>query len=924
MTEPVARLMMLFALLFPAGMCFALAWLAARRKIGATRPFVALMIAAGCWTLIYAVELQLGTSDLARYLGLVKYAFISTSPLFWLLFALTYSRPNKPLSRALIVALTVIPLTTACIGIAGDPWQLLYVAYLPVKIGPVETFTHQVGWWFYVHVAVSYAYIVVGTLALIRFTMKSHTLYRRNLLPVFLAVSAPLVVNVIYISGLSFTQAFDFTPLSFAATGVLFATSILRFRLLDLAPLARDFIVDKMSEGIVVVDQRGRVIDLNPAATRILTIAADEAIGRMANALFAERLLDAPAGLFTCSSPQTVTAKVDGAIASFEVQGKALRGEAEEPLGYVCTFRDIANTERRFRSLFDFNADAVLAIDADGQVVDANATALRLFGYEQATILTLGWKDLVAPEDQARTAAELFQQGSGGTAHLEATATRADGWRIALSLSALPMLREHERSGHYLIARDITERHKAAARLQYIANHDSLTNLPNRTYFLERLSQVLLSSSEHSQVAVLFLDCNGFKQVNDRLGHAAGDHLLGAFARRLESAVRSEDAVARMGGDEFTILIEDVVSVEQTTQVALRIQRHLERPFRIENASVTVGASIGIAFAKPGEVTATDLLRQADAAMYQAKIGSSLYCVYQSADVANPAYPSSSTDEDRLSEGLRRSEFLLMYQPIVSLATGAVLGVEALVRWRHPELGLLMPGSFLPLAIRSGLVRELGNWTFAEACRQASEWHARLGERAPFVTVNVAWAQIEDPLFVSVIRECLRKFRLPANLLLLEFPGGSVESSSASRAVFDDLHGLGVRTALDNLGSVAFSPARLKESSVAMLKLDASIAREVTLDGFDRALVRAAVSLSHDLLLPLVAQGVETSATASELHSLGCDYAQGYLFAEPLTASAATELLLYVERSPLTEVGSDEEAKEAIVVQDQPALEATA
>jgi diguanylate cyclase (GGDEF)-like protein/PAS domain S-box-containing protein len=445
------------------------------------------------------------------------------------------------------------------------------------------------------------------------------------------------------------------------------------------------------------------------------------------------------------------------------------------------------------------------------------------------------------------------------------------------------------------VTRDISERKAFEDRLEYQATHDPLTGLPNRTLFLDRLELAMARSRRSNRpVAVLFCDVDHFKVVNDSLGHSAGDRLLVALAQRLRDALRPGDTVARFGGDEFVILCDDLVTEHDAVAIADRAIEAVHEPLTVESTEVFAAMSIGIAFASP-DTEPEAMIRDADAAMYLAKErGRARYEVYD--ERMRSTLVERLDIETALRRAVTRHELRVVYQPTISLDTGRIVGVEALLRWEHPERGLMVPSDFIDVAEETGLIVPIGMWVIEQACRQAQRWRAARPEGEPlFVSVNLSGRQLDTPALIDNVADILLRTGLDPGLLGLEITESVVMrdpevSTTALRALKD----LGVRLAVDDFGTGYSSLAYLRRFPVELLKVDQAFVHGLgaeSVDAEDRAIVAAVVSLAHTLGMKAIAEGVETPDQLSELRALGCDMAQGFLIAKPITASAVDDLI---------------------------------
>jgi diguanylate cyclase (GGDEF)-like protein len=449
----------------------------------------------------------------------------------------------------------------------------------------------------------------------------------------------------------------------------------------------------------------------------------------------------------------------------------------------------------------------------------------------------------------------------------------------------------------------VVERIRAQEQIAHQATHDGLTGLANRLLFRDRLELALARADRRgSFAALLFLDLDRFKDVNDTLGHSAGDQLLRSVAARLQVALRASDTLARFGdevftlarfgGDEFVVLCEDLASEDGAVRIAERVQQALLSPFVLERKEHVVTASIGIVLASGSDRDAEDLLRDADIAMYRAKErGPGNWEIFDEA-LRKRALERVAT-ERALRNALETGELRLHYQPIVALDGGAVQFVEALVRWEHPERGLLPPGEFIPIAEESALILQIGAWTLREACDQASRWRALFGDRAPLpVSVNVSARQLAQADLPEIVRQVLRETGLSAGDLAIEVTETAlIVDSSGPAASLRELKALGVRILLDDFGTGYSSLSHLQRFPIDALKIDRSFVMHLGAGEDDRAIVRAIAAMANALGLEVVAEGVESAEQAAEAQALGCGWAQGYYFARPAPPSEVESLI---------------------------------
>jgi diguanylate cyclase (GGDEF)-like protein len=434
----------------------------------------------------------------------------------------------------------------------------------------------------------------------------------------------------------------------------------------------------------------------------------------------------------------------------------------------------------------------------------------------------------------------------------------------------------------------------AQAKLAYDASHDELTRLPNRVLFMDLLSHAIQMTARHDdyQYAVMFLDLDRFKLVNDSLGHSVGDELLKGVATRLRNCVRSADTVARFGGDEFVILVEQFHEIHEVTKIAQRIQEQLSVPFSLDDYAVHTGTSIGITFSSIGYQHPEEVLRDADAAMYRAKAeGKGRYIIF------DPALQASALERLQLETDLRQAiadrGFCLHYQPIISLSTGEVSGFEALLRWQHPTQGWISPAKFIPIAEETGLISQLGLWVFQEACHQLSAWHEQLPNQ-PFLmlNVNLSAMQLKQVYLIAQIEEALKVANLSAHCLKLEITESCLlENVNFQVKLLKQIKALGIEICIDDFGIGYSSLSRLHEFPIDTLKIDRSFVRRIEGDSGSFETVKMIVALAHSLGMDVVAEGVETKAQLQKIQALEVEFAQGYLFSEPLDRDKVDQYL---------------------------------
>lgn len=565
----------------------------------------------------------------------------------------------------------------------------------------------------------------------------------------------------------------------------------------------------------------------------------------------------------------------------------------------------LAASEARFRAMFTEAAIGIGIGDLAGNIQEVNPSLLRMFGYTAEQFTRLNVSDLVHPDD-APSVWPLYEQlvqGNRDHFRIEKRFFRSNGEIIWTHLT-VSLVRDEAGAPAYQVAmlEDVTERQRLQSSLEYLAYHDPLTRLPNRALFSDRLAQVFAEPAADRRIGLCFLDLDGFKRVNDSQGHDVGDQLLVAVADRLARCCGPGHLVARMGGDEFVILVTDSTGVDAVVALADGIIAALVAPIRLGGQELTVTASIGIVEQPVAATDPADLMSAADITLYRAKSrGKGRYAVFDRGRTDNEIarFTMSSTMPSAIEQG----EFFVRYQPLVSLADGVLSGVEALVRWLHPTYGLLGPDRFIGLAEETGAIVPLGRWVLAAACEQTRRWRDEFGARAPFVSVNLAPRQLEERGLVADVTSILADTGLDPHELQLELTEQAVMRDEAGqmKALYA-LSEMGVRIVIDDFGTGYSNLSSLLRLPVHGLKLDGSFIKGLRsvddADPTDELIVSTLVTLAHALNLTVTAEGVETAAQLERLCSLGCDAGQGWFFAQAGPAADIAEMLRVPGRGP--------------------------
>jgi diguanylate cyclase (GGDEF)-like protein/PAS domain S-box-containing protein len=676
-------------------------------------------------------------------------------------------------------------------------------------------------------------------------------------------------------------------------------------------------VVENLNDGVIITDVEDCVQVVNSRMAKLVGCSTSEMIGKPAQRFFSaiEGWLDFQGDVSNKARQfygwkEGQLKRKDGRKFWAELNATLLCNKQGEPSGTLITVKDI--TERKWLEEYlrllesvVVNANEIVMISQaeptddplNLRIVYVNEAFSRATGHSSGEVIGKSAHILIG-EETAASELDLIR-----TTLLKHEAVRAEvifyrqnGTHFWVDVNMVPIRNEQGQVTHFVsVMREVTERKIAEEQLRRNAFHDPLTGLPNRLLFMERLTQ-RISRTKHDpayQFAVLFLDLDRFKVINDSLGHMIGDQLLVAIARRLEACLGDQDTVARLGGDEFTILLENMQHEDDAIKVAERVQQALSHPFMLSGNEVFTSASIGITLSTTNFDRPEDLLRGSDIAMYRAKAqGKACHEVFDT-DMHTHVVALMQLEND-LRRAIERQDFELYYQPIVALATGKIMGFEALVRWQHPEQGLVSPAKFVPIAEETGLIIPLGQWVLREACCQLKKWHEAFPHESPLtVSVNLSSRQFSQPSLIGQIRQTLIDTGLDAHCLKLEITESAImENTESAMDMLLQLKAMGIQLSVDDFGTGYSSLGYLYRFPMDLLKIDQSFISRVDVDGEKLELVRTIITLAWNLGMDVVAEGVETTKQLAQLKALKCEYAQGYLFSKPLTKENATALIM--------------------------------
>jgi diguanylate cyclase (GGDEF)-like protein/PAS domain S-box-containing protein len=771
-----------------------------------------------------------------------------------------------------------------------------------------------------------YVYLVQGAAFAVLASgwMRTHPLFRTQVNLVVAGLLIPVLGSVLTITVLADTPYRDVSPWTFAAGNLIIAWGLFRRRLFDVVPVARHAVVESLSDAVYVLDAGGRVVDLNAAARHAGTRSDGAAVGRPA-----AEVLPLPTEVVARLHANGATAmEVDAGPAGGPVHlgVHPLHGPQGEPWGSVVVMRDIAEarraeaelrrsrdrleavvgertaalvaandalraSEESLRQIAENSGELFWLLEHDRGVAYLSPAFERMWGMPSGEIRDDAGRALrvVAPEHRAAVEA-MMEEGYTRPAQATFRVVHPDGSERWLATRAVPVPgpdgAAYRMAG---VTEDVTERKRMEDQLLYDAFHDALTGLPNRALFQDRLQHALDLSRRHPDrgFAVMIVDLDRFKLVNDSFGHLAGDRLLADVANRLRACLRDGDTVARFGGDEFALLLDDVADAGEGLRGAARIQDAFTEPFAPQGNEVFVTPSIGIVLSGAEVAEPEELVRRADTAMYRAKeLGGARCEVFDRAMHARALARLSL--ETELRRALERGELEAAYQPIVTLPEGRVAGFEALVRWRHPQRGLLAPGAFLEVAEETGLIVAIDRWVLREACTRLRDWRDRYPDIAPRMTVNLSGNQFTHGGLLEFLEQTLAETRVDVDWVRLEITERTL-LGGAEQALLAELRARGVQMLIDDFGTGYSNLAYLHRLPISALKVDRSF---LSGDEPNPAIVGAVVALARNLGKDVVVEGVERVDQLAMLVEMGADYAQGYLFSPPVDARTAEPMLL--------------------------------
>lgn len=656
-------------------------------------------------------------------------------------------------------------------------------------------------------------------------------------------------------------------------------------------------ILELIHEGVVTTDLSGFITGWNSGAERLFGYSKDEVFGRNILFLYADEndnedtsfedaFLDRGGNVL-----EVRRRRKNGEIFWASLYLSLLRDEAQNPTGLIAFLADITErraaeeSQRLHASIFERSEEAIMITDAHEKIVSVNKAFTQITGYEPGEVVGQTPRMFQSGKHDAQFFVDMWKAlKETGYWQGEVWDRRRNGEIYPKWLSIGSFRNKAEEVTHYFsIFSDISDRKRAEGRIHHLAFFDPLTELPNRTLFTQLAEQALLESRRKSgHGAFLFVDLNRFKPINDSLGHEVGDRVLVEVAHRLRSCLRGTDVVCRFGGDEFVVGLFDIASREHAALVANKLLAVMDPPVLIDGRDLKIGAAIGVSVYPDDGGDVKTLLRLADIAMYRAKVAGPDAFTFYSEDMNQRAAQRLSM-ENGIRKAIANNELRLYYQPKVDIRTRRVIGAEALVRWQHPERGMVPPGEFIPIAEETGLIVQIGTWVLETACKQAQAWQ-RAGVSAMHLAVNLSARDFSATL-PQRVAQLLREYAIGPEWLELEITEGMLMNQTETViAMMNELAAMGVALSLDDFGTGYSSLSYLKRFPIKTLKIDRSFVINIPEDANDCAIASAIISLAKQLRLNVIAEGVESAEQLGFLAAAGCDEIQGYLFSPPVTA----------------------------------------
>jgi len=862
------------------------------------------------WSFSGGSKLACNTFACAQFWDSLEHAALAVVPLTWLIYNLFFTGRRSILQYPRHVPLLVLPALILVLLATNSSHALLF-KYAEGLFGTAavvnKTYRPLI-------LIIPFNSLLLGSLAaasLMRRLPQVPSEQRVHIWMHLLCTCLPWVGGLLDSFGWQPYTGFSSMPFTLLLSILVASWSILRYRIGDIIPIARDVAFESLKEPVLVIDRDNRLVDLNPAALQLLHLPRKSSLGKCFDKLFPD-LAPALAGERTGERAGSQALRWQMGDRAFDVRISSLEDGNRTDIGRVIVLHDVSELVRKeaeaalkkreafFRALIQYSSDMVLILNRKGEINYISPSIEMVLGFSADRWLDRSFFDFIHPEDRSEVKKTFGMcLGQPGTVYtIRLRIRHEDGaWRY-IEAMASNRLEDPAVMGLVVNARDITERVRVEQLLRHNAFHDSLTGLPNRALFQDRLQQAILRCQRNPKelFAVFFLDMDHFKVINDSRGHDTGDSFLIEISHLLSQGIRKLDTLARWGGDEFVILAEGVHGAEDVNRIAERILDSLKAPILVGEQKFFPTASIGIVLGKPDYQRPEEVLRDADIAMYRAKMKGKACSVIFDPSMHLQAVSRLELERE-LHQAMENEDLELYYQPIYSVAQKRTTGFEALLRWKHPVHGKIRPAEFIPIAEESGLIFPLGRWVLMQACRQARAWQKRLPSAPPLeISVNISSLQFARVDFVQEVEECLQQAQLAPGSLTLEITesllmlNNEVVSRNIRRLVE-----LGIQLSIDDFGTGFSSFGYIQRFPIRTIKIDRSFIQDIARKSQSSEIVEPILRYANVLGLRTVAEGVETREQIAKLNELGCSYLQGFYIARPMAADKV-EAYLAAER----------------------------
>lgn len=888
-----------------------------RRPAPGAAAFAVFLLSAAEWSLSFAFQLSSAVIEVQQFWYKIEWICVMTAASAFVIFTIQFTSRARLLKPPTYIFLSLMAILVWTLIWTNDLHQLMWKpSNLP---SPVRDFS-LLGPGFWGTRVYIYAIFSAGLFFLLTTFLASPRLYRRQLLPLMIGIMLPFVGDLLAGVLPDLVGGASLTSLALSLGALIGARGFLGHGLMGIVPIARDAVIKNMHDAVIVLDPQLTVVDVNPAAEQLLDQPAEDLLGLPADTVFAQHheIVEQFPG-FGEGRAEVVFAQTQR---TYDCSLSNLRNKKGNTSGRLLVFHEITDrkaieaalreSEERYALAARGANDGLWDWNLENNQVHYSLRWKAMLGFEAEEIgsLPTEWLSRIHPADLDAVQQAIADHLDGVTPNFEnehRLRTRDGSYTWVLARALAPRSGEGKPQRMAGSISDITERKRAEQQLLHVALHDGLTSLPNREFMIEQIKVAIERSKRKRsyQFAVLFLDLDRFKIINDSLGHMVGDQLLIAVARRLCTCLRQQDTFARVGGDEFVALLEDLDGLSDAVLVAERIQRTLEERFDINCAEIHTSASIGIAIGHAGYNLPDELLRDADIAMYSAKeLGRSRYAIFD--DEMHKTAVTIQEIESQLHRAIQRDEFSLHYQPIYDLRDGMITHLEALLRWNHPARGQLLPGDFLGIAEKSDLIVPLGNWGLRQACQRIAVWHADYARNPQLgVSVNFSQRQLCHQNLLADLQQSLDETTVDPALLSIEISESVITTdNSLARKHLEEARQMGVQIVIDDFGSGQSSLSILHAHPIDIIKLDQSLLQGLKSDERKTEIVRAIINLGHNLNKRVIANGIDLLENLDLVREMGCDFGQGFIFSAPMEPQLVTAYLRKEQRSARRQLSS--------------------